>query len=232
MAQAARTASGAMSPRAILAEASSFTRWHTRPVSWRGAWSRPCPARRRSAARTWVGPAAMGRSPRTRRSEQCLRRGIGRHRDGGGAVADCGSVGVCGGSSHPVRHQPRQSRADAAHGVWVDGVRDGSRGEWLGLSSVGNSSGQACGRRASISARSIGPRVTNSTHAVDDLDRIDHLARGRDQPQTDGLFRGPRCGLGPGASRAHRNRVVQLGGQVQTDHIPFSQSFPRRSVTS
>ena len=62
------------------------------------------------------------------RSERCLRRGIGRHRDGGGAVADSRPVGACAGCSHPVHHQPRQSRADAAHGVQV--VRTVARSTW------------------------------------------------------------------------------------------------------
>jgi hypothetical protein len=47
-----------------------------------------------------------------------LRRGIGRHRDGGGTVADRGHVVACAGSSHPDHRRPRQSRAD--------GGRDGS----------------------------------------------------------------------------------------------------------
>ncbi|MEU9500501.1 DUF4145 domain-containing protein [Streptomyces sp. NPDC048196] len=46
----------------------------------------------------------------------------------GGAVADCGSVVACAGSSHPVHRRPRQSRADAAHGGQV--VRTVARSTW------------------------------------------------------------------------------------------------------
>lgn len=62
------------------------------------------------------------------RSEQCLRRGIGRHRDGGGAAADCGPAVAEVRGSHPARHRPRQSRADAAPGVQV--VRTVARSTW------------------------------------------------------------------------------------------------------
>ncbi|MFF6993250.1 SDR family oxidoreductase [Streptomyces sp. NPDC010273] len=42
-----------------------------------------------------------------------------RLRDGGIAVRECRRTVACAGCSHPVRHRPRQSRADAAHGVQV-----------------------------------------------------------------------------------------------------------------
>ncbi|MFF9393491.1 UTRA domain-containing protein [Streptomyces griseoluteus] len=85
------------------------------------------------------------------RSGRCLRRGIGRHRDGGGTVADRGPVVACAGAPIPSTADPgraEQTRHLASrpfvqwrappgrqaprllHGVWVDGGRDGSWGEW------------------------------------------------------------------------------------------------------
>jgi hypothetical protein len=102
-------------------------------------------------AHIWIGPVAMSRSPQSavRGQRRCLRRGIGRHRDGGGAVADCGSVGAARGAPIPStvdpgkaeQTRPRASRSFVQwrappgrpeprplHGVWVDGGRDGSWG--------------------------------------------------------------------------------------------------------
>lgn len=64
---------------------------------------------------------AKSRAPDGARHGQgrCLRRGIGRHRDGGGAVPGCGHIVASVVGFHLVHHRPRQSRADAVHGVQV-----------------------------------------------------------------------------------------------------------------
>lgn len=91
------------------------------PPLWRGlpasclrpGWPRPA-ARCVHAGKGGMSSASQRRG---------LRRGIGRHRVGGGAVPGLGHIVV---SSHPVHRRPRQSRA----GVWVDGGRDGSWGRY------------------------------------------------------------------------------------------------------
>ncbi len=93
-----------------------------------GALSAPPALRRRAPTDGQAGGHESITAERGPRSRQCLRRGIGRHRDGGGAATDCGSVGACAGSSHPVHRRPRQSRADAAQGVQV--VRTVARSTW------------------------------------------------------------------------------------------------------
>lgn len=114
------------------------------------------PARSARAAPTRAhmqAPVCVSRSPQSASgSRRCLRRGIGRHRDGGGTIADCGPVGVRAGAPIPSTADPgraeqtrprgvkvvrtvARSTFDAPeprplHGVWVDGGRDGSWGEW------------------------------------------------------------------------------------------------------
>jgi hypothetical protein len=108
--------------------------------SGRRSCLRPAPPGLRRRAPTCESGRAMSREPRSAATlKACLRRGR-RPRVPAGVVA-------CAGSSHPVCHRPRQSRADAAPGVqvvrtvarstwtpgttpapgvWVDGRRDGS----------------------------------------------------------------------------------------------------------
>lgn len=111
---------------------------------------------------------------------RCLRRGIGRHRVGGGSVPGRGHIVVSVVGSHPVHHRPRQSRADAAqgrqgrsysgalhldapeprllHGVWVDGGRDGSEAGCGGGGQTTRSLGRTAGLVISPPSTTIGTR--------------------------------------------------------------------------
>jgi hypothetical protein len=111
---------------------------------------RPAPARPVSVPRTGIasGPRVELRTG-VATVRTSLRLGIGRHRDGGGAVPDCGSIVVSVGAPIPSavalgraeQTRPRASRSFVQwrappgrpeprplHGVWVDGGRDGSWG--------------------------------------------------------------------------------------------------------
>lgn len=78
-----------------------------------------------------------------RRSRRCLRRGIGRHRDGGGAVSGCGSVGACVGElpSRPPSTQAEPSRRGPG--------RQGRSSSWaLHLDALDHARSTVCGSTA------------------------------------------------------------------------------------
>jgi hypothetical protein len=92
----------------------------------------PRPARARAALSAGLPPCLRQRRPRP--AARCVQAGEGRdvirgHKKmppagdqpapGWRGAADCGSVGACARSSHPIHRRPRQSRADAAYGVQV-----------------------------------------------------------------------------------------------------------------
>jgi hypothetical protein len=88
------------------------------PLRPRCAYARPCA----NAAGCYALITAH-----TSPVKSCLRRGAQAPR-WRGAVRECRRSGGVRGGSHPACHRPRQSRADAAHGVQV--VRTVARSTW------------------------------------------------------------------------------------------------------